>query len=89
MSRAGDSPGAIIDRLRQSGTVISLSASDIVKLHQEGVSHEVLDYLQQAQLTEMRHRDALSFGYPPYACGWRYGFQPYWSPYPNLPWGFC
>lgn len=93
MSRAGDFPRAIIDRLRQTGTVISLSASDIVKLNRDGVSEEVLDHLQQAQFTEMRHRDALLFGYPPYgyspyACGWRYSFQSYWTPYYS-PWGFC
>ena len=45
MSKAGESPQAIIDRLRETGTVIALSASDIVTLHQAGVSQEVLIFL--------------------------------------------
>ncbi len=91
LSKAGEPPQAIIDRLNATGTVIPLTGSDIVRLHQQGVSEEVLDYLQQAQIAEMRRREAMLYGmYPPYSyspfygCGWR-RFHPYgWDP-----WGWC
>ena len=90
MSKAGESPQAIIDRLRDTSTVISLSASDIVSLHQAGVSREVLDYLQRVQFAEMRRREALLYGMYPYpfyspfyGCSWRYRF---WA---MDPWGPC
>lgn len=95
MSKAGDSPSAIIDRLRNTGTVIPLTASEIVRLHQAGVAPEVLDYLQQAQFAEMRRREAMLYGLHPYryyspfhGCRWGRGFYPYpgWA---MDPWGFC
>ncbi len=94
MSKAGEPPQAIIDRLRETGTVIALSGSDMARLHQQGVSEPVLDYLQQAQIAEMRRREALLYSmypyYPPYSpfygCGWRQRFHPY---YGMSPWGFC
>jgi hypothetical protein len=65
LSKAGESPQAIIERLRKSGTVLFLSATDIVNLRQAGVSPQVLDYLQAAQLADMRRRaqfDQLLYG---------------------------
>ncbi len=95
MSKAGDPPQAIVDKLRDTGTVIPLSASDIVRLHQQGVSQEVLDYLQQAQIAEMRRREALLYSMSPYpfyspyyGCGWRHRFYPY-SGWAMDPWRFC
>jgi hypothetical protein len=91
MAKTGDSPQAIIDRLRDTGTVLALSASDIVRLHQSGVPHEVLDYLQQVQIAEVRRRDALLYSYPPYAsffgCPWRFRHYPH--PWVMTPWGPC
>ena len=57
ISKAGEAPPAIIERLRQTDTVLLLSASDIVKLAQAGVPPEVLDYLQTMQIAEIRRRD--------------------------------
>ncbi len=91
LSKAGESPQAIIDRLQATDTVIPLTGSDIVRLHQQGVPEEVLDYLQQAQIAEMRRREAMLYSMYPYpaytpfyGCGLR-RFHPYaWDP-----WGWC
>ncbi len=40
-----------------------LQASDIVALHESGVPKEVLDYLQRAQIDEIRWRDRYSQSY--------------------------
>ena len=64
-SRSGESPTAIIDRLKKTDTMLWLSASDIVQLRQAGVAPEVLDYLQAAQIAETRRRsqfDQLLYG---------------------------
>ena len=57
MAKAGEAPPAIIDRLRQTDTVLLLSAPDFVKLAQDGVPGEVLDYLQSVLIAEIRRRD--------------------------------
>ena len=65
LSKSGESPAAIIERLKKSGTVLSLSASDILQLRQEGVAPQVLDYLQAAQIADLRRRnqfDQLLYG---------------------------
>jgi len=56
LSRSGEPPAAIIDRLAKSHTVLWLSASDILQLRQEGVATEVLDYLQAAQMADVRRQ---------------------------------
>jgi len=80
MAQSGESSSAIIGKLEATGTVIALSASDIIRLHERGVSSEVLDWMQLAQIDEIRRRQALAaYGY----C-WAYGtyFHPYvWPPY--------
>jgi hypothetical protein len=92
MAKAGEPADAIIKRLRETYTVIPLSASDMVRLNKEGVPTEVLDYLQFAQLNEIRRREQLSSmmypyaGYGPYPCGWRYRFAP-GPAFGPWPWG--
>jgi hypothetical protein len=56
LSKAGEPPASIIDRLRKSRTLLWLSATDIVNLRQAGVANEVLDYLQAVQIAETRRR---------------------------------
>lgn len=56
LSRAGETPAAIVARLKSTRTVLWLSATDIVEMRQAGVAAEVLDYLQAALLTELRFR---------------------------------
>lgn len=65
LSKAGTPPAAIVERLRSSGTILWLGAPEIVELGQSGVSPEVLDYLQTAQVNELRFRaqfDQLLYG---------------------------
>ena len=65
LSQSGDSPASIVDRLKKTGTVLWMSASDILELRQAGVAPLVLDYLQAAQLAETRRRsqfDQLLYG---------------------------
>jgi len=65
LSRAGETPPAIIAHLKSTRTVLWLSATDIVALRQAGVSAEVLDHLQASLLAELRFRaqfDQLLYG---------------------------
>lgn len=65
LTKSGQAPAAIIERLKSTQTVLWLSAKDIVELREAGVAIEVLDYLQAAQLAEMRRRsqfDHLLYG---------------------------
>jgi hypothetical protein len=97
LSKSGEPPAEIIRRLRESRTVLLLSASDIVKLHDAGVAPEVLDYLQRVQIRAIRERDAIDRafawpGYPfasPFSCGWPAygGVRPY--PFGGPRWPYC
>ena len=84
MTKSGTSAQEIIDRLKSTGTVIFLSASDIVRLHREGVAPEVLDWLQRAQIEEVARTERFRSPYSPYYGG------PYFCPgirtYPYGPW---
>ena len=65
LSRDGETPAAIIARLKSTGTVLWLSATGIVEMRQAGVAAEVLDHLQATLLTELRFRaqfDQLLYG---------------------------
>lgn len=65
LARSGEKPEAIVERLKSTRTILWLSAKDIVELREAGVAIEVLDYLQAAQLAEMRRRsqfDQLLYG---------------------------
>jgi hypothetical protein len=78
MAKAGESPQAMIDKLRDTGTVLPMSASEILRLHQAGVPSEVLDYLQVAQIAEARRREAMFSGM--YACPWGARIHPLVNP---------
>jgi hypothetical protein len=90
LAQSGMPPQQIIDELKRTNTVLPLQASDILSLHESGVSKEVLDYLQRAQIDEIRWRDRYSQGYW-YGPGYYRGFGP--CPFPPLrpyrggPWG--
>ena len=70
ISKDGKSPAEIIALLQSTRTVIPLRASDYVALHEAGVQKEVLDYLQLAQIEDIRWRDRSLYMYGP---GWGYG----------------
>jgi len=90
LAQQGRTAQQIIEELQRTGTVLPLQASDIVRLHEAGVPEEVLDYLQRAQIDEIRWRDRFSYGYW-YGPGFYRGFGP--CPFPPLrpyrggPWG--
>ena len=90
LAKSGKTAPEIIEELRRTSTVLPLQASDILALHDSGVPNEVLDYLQRAQIDEIRWRDRYSQSYW-YGPGYYRGFGP--CPFPPLrpyrggPWG--
>ncbi|MGE0873150.1 MAG: hypothetical protein AB7O31_00600 [Burkholderiales bacterium] len=69
LAKAGADANWIIERLRETDTVLWLSAADIIAMHRDGVPQQVLDWLQAEQIAEIRRRDAM-FGSPYYHCPW-------------------
>src|SRR4029077_9880440 len=61
-AKSGATAKAMIDEIFYTDTLIALNAAETVRLHDAGVPDEVLDYLQQRQLEELRWRDR-SFNY--------------------------
>lgn len=57
LAKSGKTAPQIIEEIRRSDTVLMLRASEIVALHESGVPPEVLDYLQFAQIEEIRRRE--------------------------------
>jgi hypothetical protein len=85
LAKGGKTAPEIIEELKRTDTVLPLQASDIVKLHDEGVPTEVLDYLQAAQIGEIRYRDRVMMygGFGPFYRG----MGPCPFPYRRGPWG--
>ena len=50
MSKAGQSTSSIIGKIQDSGTVYSLTASQLVQLAKEGVPDRVLDHMQRTHI---------------------------------------
>ena len=80
MSKQGTPPADIVQRLKASGTVYTLSASSLVELHRQGVPPEVLDYMQQTYLEDVRRQENLR-RWPsadpfcsPFMYRWPYGY---------------
>jgi len=80
MSKQKVPPAQIIKRMEDSRAVYRLSGSQLVKLHEQGVSDEVIDYMYQSQLDAMRMEyDPYFYGMPPYFYRpWYYSRYPYW-----------
>lgn len=78
-SKAGVSPSTLIQRMRQSYAVYPLSAAELARLHDQGVSDEVLNYMQAAYLEQVRRDEAWRsrYHYDPWFGPW-WGFPPYW-----------
>lgn len=79
MSRAGEPDKAIIERIRDSGTVYRLSASQLADLRQRGVSNQVIDYMQQTYLRSVRDNQRLQdeTNWTPFDDGYIYGGYPF------------
>src|SRR5256885_16616213 len=58
MAKSGVPSDAIIQKLKDSGTIYQLSASELVQLHRQGVPEPVLDYMQATYLQAIRREEA-------------------------------
>lgn len=78
-SKAGVASATIIQRMRESYAVYPLSAAEFARLHDQGVSDEVLNYMQAVYLEEVRRDEAWRsrYRYDPWFGPW-WGFPPYW-----------
>jgi len=84
-SKAGQSPQQIIERMQRSRAVYRLPASELAKLREQGVSDQVIDYMQRVHFDAIRFEESLrarSFygpGFGPWgpAFGWRDPFWPH------------
>ena len=75
--KSGATPQQVIEELRRTNTVLMLHGSDFARLANEGIPKQVLDYLHDQMIAEIRWRDSALYGpYGPY--GGRFGFG--WGP---------
>lgn len=78
LSQAQVSPYDIIARMRGSGTVYRLNAAQLAKLHEQGVSDQVINYMQRTYLEAVRREQRLEdWSYWTDVDGWWYGGLPY------------
>lgn len=81
MSKDKVPPDEIIKKMRESGTVYRLEASELAKLHEEGVPDPVINYMQESYLNAVRRNQALrdrayctqgpdQYWYGGAPCGW-------------------
>lgn len=83
MSKTGVPMETLLQKMRDSGTIYRLSASELVHLHEEGVPNAVLDYMQETYLAAVRRDQALEdWRHWAWAGdGYWYGGRPYgWPP---------
>ncbi len=72
MAKSGQSPDAIIQAMHESRSTYRLTASDIVRLHDQGMPQPVLDYMQETQLDAARADQQMrDFEATPPRFGWR------------------
>lgn len=82
MSRDGVIASDIIAKMEAADTVYRLSGSQLAHLKEQGVSDQVLDYMQDTYVDYERRRGGYrSYYYDPW---WGYGF----GPYPYWAWGY-
>ncbi len=83
LARAGAPAQDIIRRIRESGAVYPLTASQLARLREQGVPDEVIDYMQRTYIEEARREEAMrqSFFYGPM-------FPPYYPYYPYYPYWY-
>lgn len=86
LAREGKSAQEIIRELERSRTVLLLSASEIVELHEAGVPREVLDHLQRVQIEEIGWRSRFLYE-PFYPCPWLPRYPYPFRPLGGWPWG--
>jgi hypothetical protein len=85
MSRAGVPSTEIIGEMQRSGTVYRLNAAQLADLRQQGVSDDVIDYMQKTYLQAVALDSAFAADDPwtMEGDGFMYGGYPYgWGPGP-------
>jgi len=83
MSKDGKPPPKIIKEIGDSLAVYSLGAKDVIRLHEEGVQHPVIDYMLATEkwAIEQRARERHQpYYYYPGPFG--YPYHPYYNHYP-------
>lgn len=83
MSTEGKSDDEIITLLVETRAVYPLTSAKIVDLHEQGITTEVLDYMQQAYIAHERRLERLMYadpfwGYPCFGCRYPYPYR--WGP---------
>jgi hypothetical protein len=85
MSKEGVPAKSIVQKMRDSDTVYRLSASELARLHKQGVADRVLNYMQHTYLKAVRSEQRLqdwnywSMGPDGYWYGgWPYGWPRAW-----------
>jgi hypothetical protein len=73
LTREGQPPEVIIDKIRASGTVYIMSADDVVKLNEQGVDKKVIDEMLQTEKRDLQRR--------------AYYHYPYWYPHGHVHYG--
>ena len=83
MSKAGTPTVDIIAKIRESGTVYRMKASDLAKLKEQGVSDDVIDYMQKTYLHAVERDQRLedSAHWTRWDDGYWYGGLPFVWPY--------
>ncbi len=89
MTKAGMPAQDIISKIKESGTVYRMKASELAALKDKGVANDVIDYMQEtyinAVLNDQSNRDwvygADGFWYGGYPYGWPF-FEQFINPEP-------
>ena len=83
MSKDKVSPEKIINSIRKSQTVYKLKADQLAKLSKEGVSDQVLNYMQKTHLDAIKNNQRLenSYYWWPGEDGYDYGGPAFGWPY--------
>lgn len=80
LAKSGATAPQIVEELKRTNTVLVLQASDFVRMHEAGVPNEVIDYLQQQMIAEIRWRDWQNqmYWYGPLYRGYGWPCRPGW-----------
>ncbi len=83
MSTDGTPPAAIIAKIRESGTVYRMKASELAKLKAQGVSDDVIDQMQNTYLNAIGRDQHLrdEYNWTLWNDGYWYGGMPFGWPY--------
>ena len=85
LAKSGAPAQEIIRRMHESGGVYPLSASQLARLHEQGVPDEVIDYMHRTYIEAVRREESMRQSFfwgpmfPPYYPYWYGpGLPPWW-----------